>query len=49
VENQEDSRASYNADTGKLVWDFKMDSKDNKRILFRYEVKYPKDRLVPNL
>jgi uncharacterized protein (TIGR02231 family) len=49
VENQEDSKAKYNSDTGKLVWDFKLDSKDNKRIVFRYEVRYPKDRLVPNL
>ncbi len=42
-------KASFNPDTGKLVWDFKLDPKESKKMNFTYEVKYPKDRLLANL
>lgn len=43
---EEYGKASFNPDTGKLVWDFKLDPKENKKVSFTYEVKYPKDRLL---
>lgn len=42
-------KASFNPETGKLVWDFKLDPKESKKVSFTYEVKYPKDRLLANL
>ncbi len=42
-------KASFNPDTGKLIWDFKLDPKESKKMSFTYEVKYPKDRLLANL
>jgi uncharacterized protein (TIGR02231 family) len=46
---EEYGKASFNPDTGKLIWDFKLDPKENKRVSFSYEVKYPKDRALANL
>lgn len=49
IEYLEYSKARFNPDTGKLIWDLKLDPKDNKKLLFSYEVKYPKDRMLRNL
>ena len=49
IEYLEDSKGKFNPDTGKLVWDLKLDPKDSKKLLFSYEVKYPKDKTVLNL
>ena len=46
---EEYGKASFNPDTGKLIWDFKLDPKESKKMNFTYEVKYPKDRLLANL
>ncbi|MBI3483100.1 MAG: mucoidy inhibitor MuiA family protein [Bacteroidetes bacterium] len=41
--------ASYNKDTGKLSWDLKLQPNETKKIVFKYEVKYPKDKQVNGL
>ena len=46
VENDD---ARYNTETGKLIWDINLRSRDTKRIRFSYEVKYNKDRAVYGL
>ncbi len=49
IDYLEYSKARFNPDTGKLIWDLKLDPKDSKKLLFSYEVKYPKDRMLRNL
>jgi uncharacterized protein (TIGR02231 family) len=35
--------------TGKLIWRIKLGSKDTKRLVFTYEIRYPKDKVVYGL
>lgn len=41
--------AKYNRDTGKLSWDLNLQPNETKRIVFKYEVKYPKGKQVIGL
>ncbi len=41
--------AKYNKDSGKLLWDLNLQPNETKKIMFKYEVKYPKDRQVNGL
>jgi uncharacterized protein (TIGR02231 family) len=41
--------AKYNKDTGKLSWDLNLQPNETKKIVFKYEVKYPKDKQVSGL
>jgi uncharacterized protein (TIGR02231 family) len=41
--------AKYNKDKGKLSWDLNLQANETKKIVFKYEVKYPKDKLVNGL
>jgi uncharacterized protein (TIGR02231 family) len=41
--------AVYNKDTGKLSWGLKLQPNETKKIIFKYEVKYPKDKQVNGL
>jgi uncharacterized protein (TIGR02231 family) len=41
--------AKYNKDTGKLNWDITLQPNEDKKIIFKYEVKYPKDKQVGGL
>lgn len=43
------ANAVYNKDTGKLSWDLKLQPNETKKIVFKYEVKYPKDKQVNGL
>jgi len=43
------ARAKYNKDTGKLSWDMNLQPNETKKIVFKYEVKYPKDKQVNGL
>lgn len=43
------ANAVYNKDTGKLSWDMKLQPNETKKIVFKYEVKYPKDKQVNGL
>lgn len=49
IEYLENSGARFNTETGKLVWDFNLKSKDSKKLTFSYEVKSPKDRALSSL
>ncbi|MEY4926817.1 MAG: hypothetical protein RI894_1253, partial [Bacteroidota bacterium] len=49
IEKIEDNNATHNPDTGKLIWDFKLSSRDTKKIIFSYEVKHPKDKILNSL
>jgi len=41
--------ARYNKETGKLTWSMTLQPNDTKKIVFKYEVKYPKDKVVGGL
>jgi uncharacterized protein (TIGR02231 family) len=41
--------AKYNKDSGKLVWDVTLQPGETKKVIYKYEVKYPKDKLVSGL
>lgn len=41
--------AKYTKDTGKLIWEFNLAANETKKVIFKYEVKYPKDRQVSGL
>ena len=46
IDYLEQSDAKFNMETGKLTWDFILKAKDNKKLIFSYEVKSPKDRTL---
>ncbi|MEO6758599.1 MAG: mucoidy inhibitor MuiA family protein, partial [Saprospiraceae bacterium] len=48
IDYLEYSKASFNPDSGKLTWDLKLDPKESKKLIFSYELKYPKDRVLKN-
>lgn len=41
--------ARYTKETGKLVWDLNLQPNETKKLQFKYEVKYPKDRQISGL
>jgi uncharacterized protein (TIGR02231 family) len=41
--------ARYNKDTGKLIWEITLQPNETKKIVYKFEVKYPKDRTVSGL
>jgi uncharacterized protein (TIGR02231 family) len=41
--------AKYIKDTGKLSWDLSLKPNESKKLVFKYEVKYPKDKIVSGL
>jgi uncharacterized protein (TIGR02231 family) len=41
--------AKYNKDTGKLVWDLTLQPNETKKVVYKFEVKYPKERVVSGL
>lgn len=41
--------AKYNKDTGKLIWELTLQPNETKKVVYKYEVKYPKDRVVAGL
>jgi uncharacterized protein (TIGR02231 family) len=41
--------AKYNKDTGKLSWELNLQPNETKKMVFKYEVKYPKDKPVNGL
>jgi uncharacterized protein (TIGR02231 family) len=49
IEYLEKSDAKFNPETGKLIWDFKLSSRDNRKLTFSYEVKFAKDKPLSNL
>lgn len=41
--------AAYTKSTGKLVWELTLQPNETKKVGFKYEVKYPKERVVSGL
>ena len=41
--------AVYNKDTGKLVWDLNVQPNETKKVTYKFEVKYPKGKVIPGL
>jgi uncharacterized protein (TIGR02231 family) len=41
--------AKYNKDTGKLVWEIILQPNETKKLVYKFEVKYPKDKTVSGL
>lgn len=41
--------AKYNKGTGKLLWELSLQSNETKKVVYKFEVKYPKDRIVSGL
>lgn len=41
--------AKYNKDSGKLIWEMTLQPNETKKVVYKYEVKYPKDRVVTGL
>jgi uncharacterized protein (TIGR02231 family) len=41
--------ATYNKDTGKLMWDITLSPSEAKKVSYKFEVKYPKDRQIEGL
>ncbi len=41
--------AKYTKDTGKLSWELNLAANETKKLVFKYEVKYPKDRQISGL
>lgn len=41
--------ARYTKETGKLVWELNLQPNETRKVNFRYEVKYPKDKRVSGL
>jgi uncharacterized protein (TIGR02231 family) len=46
IEYLEDSKATFNENTGKLTWNLKLDPRETRKVIFSYSVKMPKDRPV---
>ncbi len=41
--------AQYTKETGKLVWQIDLQPNETRKVIFKYEVKYPKDKQVSGL
>jgi uncharacterized protein (TIGR02231 family) len=39
----------YNKDTGKLTWELNLQPNESKKLTYKFEVKYPKDKIVSGL
>ncbi len=41
--------AKHNKNTGKLIWELNLAPNETKKVAFKFEVKYPKDQIIPTL
>jgi uncharacterized protein (TIGR02231 family) len=41
--------AKYNPTSGKLLWDITLQPNETKKVVYKYEVKFPKDKVVAGL
>ncbi|HEY3404361.1 MAG TPA: DUF4139 domain-containing protein [Ohtaekwangia sp.] len=41
--------AKYTKTTGKLIWEMNLQPSETKRVVFKYEVKYPKDKVISGM
>lgn len=49
VTSLDNGGAKYAKETGKLVWDINLQPNETKKLQFKYEVKYPKDKQISGL
>ena len=49
VNAQDVGGAKYNKNTGKLVWELEMKPNETKKLMYKFEVKYPKDKQINGL
>jgi uncharacterized protein (TIGR02231 family) len=41
--------AKYNANTGKLTWEMNLQPTETKKVVYKFDVKYPKDKTIAGL
>jgi uncharacterized protein (TIGR02231 family) len=41
--------ARYNKDTGKITWDLNLQPNETKKVVYKFDLKYPKDRTISGL
>ena len=41
--------ATFNKDTGKLVWKINLQPNETRKLTYKFEVKYPKDKQISGL
>jgi len=41
--------STYNKDTGKLTWEMSLQPTETKKVVYKFEVKYPKDKIISGL
>jgi uncharacterized protein (TIGR02231 family) len=49
ITTQDLGGAKYNKDTGKLVWEFSLQPNETRKVVYKFEIKYPKDRIIAGL
>ncbi len=49
VSTQDLGGAKFNKNTGKLVWEMELKPSETKKLIYKFEVKYPKDKQINGL
>jgi uncharacterized protein (TIGR02231 family) len=49
ITTQDLGGSKYNKDTGKLVWEFNLQPNETRKVVYKFEIKYPKDRIIAGL
>jgi uncharacterized protein (TIGR02231 family) len=49
VTSTDAGNAGYNKDTGKLMWELNVQPNETKKVTYKFEVKYPKGKIIPGL
>jgi len=49
VSVQDIAGAKFNKNTGKLVWEMELKPSETRKVIYKFEVKYPKDRQINGL
>jgi uncharacterized protein (TIGR02231 family) len=49
VSTQDLGGAKFNKNTGKLVWEMELKPSETRKVVYKFEVKYPKDRQINGL
>jgi uncharacterized protein (TIGR02231 family) len=49
VSLQDASGAKYSKQTGKLIWEWELKANESKKLVYKFEVKYPKDKQISGL
>jgi uncharacterized protein (TIGR02231 family) len=49
VSTQDLGGAKFNKNTGKLVWELELKPSETRKVIYKFEVKYPKDRQINGL